>query len=349
MEVNAAVAIQRGPFDTNWTVSSRRPFPRPYDFNCPTFPFHPDYREPVPIIDSLALAPDHWCKSTRLRHRDIATDSLFNNMTRSLERWATFLHVPMEKIFTIREATISLEKSLEVMGPLIPMSLVVGYTQIITRNWPNRTPRDNNGEKLMPIGNTPASKRMLRFYGAILQKDLKASVELTSWQRWAYRRTIYKSLSKLSNILDNLAEELGTVGLGWFTGVQRKLDLILSMKTFAINGMGEVCNDYSTSFDEWVENIHSIPACYKKVRGEMIKISDSVFKLSEEEYDAIHRLRDSMEEDIDSQGASGSEPSGGDDESDSSSFNGGYQGHLSLSSHSNDSAVWSDENMMSDD
>ena len=156
-------------------------------------------------------------------------------------------------------------------------------------------------------------------------------------------------MSKLSNILDNLAEELGTVGLGWFTGVQRKLDLILSMKTFAINGMGEVCNDYSTSFDEWVENIHSIPACYKKVRGEMIKISDSVFKLSEEEYDAIHRLRDSMEEDIDSQGASGSEPSGGDDESDSSSFNGGYQGHLSLSSHSNDSAVWSDENMMSDD
>lgn len=352
MEADAAVGIQRVSYDSNWTVAVRRPFPRPYDYQGPTLPFHPEYRESVPILDALALAPDHWCKSTRLRHRDIATEPLFNNMTRSLERWSNFLNVPMEKVFAIREGTVSLAKSLEIMGPLIPMSLVVSYAQLVVKNWPSMTTRDDNGEKVFPTGDTPASARMMRFYGAILHKDFKASNELVGWQKWVYRRTKYKSLSKLSSILDNLAEEMGTVSFGWFASVQTKLDLILSMRTFTMNG-GVVVNDYSTDFQEWVVQLHSIPPSFKKIRGEMIKFSNPIFKLNEEEYQAMRRLRESMEPggDLDLTG-SDSGPSD-DDESDSSSFNGGnqlnYQGHLSLSEHSNDSAVWSDENMMSDD
>ena len=326
--MNAAANEQRD-YDTNWTTEFGREFPRELRYEGRNVHL-PIYREQT-LIDEVKILPDPWCKDPRFKHTDITDERDFIKKLKTLERWVKFLNSEGMLITHIRDQTHSLTNTLEILGPRTPVAILKEYANFICKVWPNHIPTGEGGVKLTPTG-TGAAK-VQKIYGRIIDQDLKATKALIGWQKWTNRRTKFDNFSQFAVIINQLAEELGPPSFGWYGKLQVNLDIALTMRLYSITDH-RICNEFSSSFQDWAFEMFSREALYKKVRGDVVKIRAKIV-ISELEFGALMDIRLAMGQD--------EEPSTLSTSSDDDSDDGNNNNHqLSLSSHG-DSSGYSSE------
>ena len=105
----------------------------------------------------------------------------------------------------------------------------------------------------------------------------------------------FKTFSKFANILNVFSRELGPPFFGVMKALQLKLDLILSMSRYTINGPRAIHNDYTNSFYDWMREMFSVDEVNKKVNGQIVQLSHQKMLISEEEFMALCEKRERME------------------------------------------------------
>jgi hypothetical protein len=276
----------------NWQSTVIRPFPREPDFECDPQPKHPQYRLRHEIIDQMDVGPDAWCMAQRLVHPDIANNQDFLDKIRTCEAWAYYLNVSSKTLLTIRNRTNALTKTLETGGPIVSASEIKNYANFVYQNWPTKVPRDENDNKVVPSGEREA--KVITTYGIIIEEDLSAATKMVGLQKWVTRRTKFKTFSKFANILNDFSRELGPPFFGVMKALQLKLDLILSMRRYTINGPRAIHNDYTNNFYDWMREMFSVDEVNKKVNGQIVQISHQKMLISEEEFMTLCEKREQM-------------------------------------------------------
>ena len=240
---------------------------------------------------SSKILPDPWCQDPRFKHSDITDERDFIRKLKTLEKWVKFLNSEGMLITHIRDQTHSLTNTLEILGPRTPVAILKEYANFICKVWPNHIPTGEGGVKLTPTGNGAA--KVQKIYGRIIEQDLQATKALIGWQKWTNRRTKYENFSQFAVIINKLAEELGPPSFGWYGKLQVNLDIALTMRLYSITDH-RICNEFSTSFQDWAFEMYSREALYKKVRGDVVKIRAKIM-ISELEFDALMNIRLAME------------------------------------------------------
>ena len=273
-------------YDLNWVTEIPRNVPRAWDFE-PT-----EYAVRLPIEGDQEFRNseelDPWCKSQLLRHSEIINEQDFIKKLKILEKWGGYLNIHKMAIIVIRDQTLALTKTMEIMGPRISILCIKEYCATVCKLWPNKIQRDQTGNKIVPTGR--GATKIIKIYGRIIEKDLVAAKSMTGWLKWANRRIKFKSLSKFAAIINELAEELGPISFGWFKKLQFQLDVILTMRLYTLENH-VVINEYISSFETWAKEMNTIEAVHKKVGGQIIKISAQNVQLNDTLFEQLLSLR----------------------------------------------------------
>ena len=320
----------------NWHTDTPRPFPREPDYECEPIPTHPSYRNRHEIVDQMDVSPDAWCMTPTLAHPNISGKRDFLDKLRVCEAWGKYLNIPAKILISIRNKTNALSKTLELGGHVVSVSEVKEYARFVNQNWPTIIPRGENGEKLAPSG--PLEQKVLSIYGGVIDEDLSAAKQLVGLQKWVTRRSKFKTYAKFANILNCLSREMGPPFFGVIKKLQLRLDLILAMDKYTLGQTPVIINDYTNSYNEWLFEMFSSDATYKKVGGHMVKTSGQRILISESEYYALIVKRREMGEE---------EPSSEVTTTDSSdSLPPPPPQQFLLSSENSSSGCWSDEEIV---